>query len=149
MAGSPRESCARSLSLKLVQHAVNLRDIRVLVVERAGKADRVTRVIALYNCCRPEKDDTAASKASRNSLTRVGASALAACAYFSTSATAGPLGSAYDGTATSPPAPISWMISQADKHLGKHHPHRPQWRLGAASALVGEKVDAITRMSSA
>ena len=50
MAGSPARSCPRLLNLKGVQHAVNPRDIRVLVVERverAGEADRVARVIAL------------------------------------------------------------------------------------------------------
>ena len=64
------------MRLDLVEHRDDAVDVDILVVqtvERAGEPHRVAGIIP-----RPEKDDTAASKARRDSLIRVAASAFAA-----------------------------------------------------------------------
>ena len=69
------------MRLELAQHRENTIDVRVLVVETiegAGEPHGVARIVPLVKLLAAEKEDTAASKARRNSLILVAASAFAA-----------------------------------------------------------------------
>jgi hypothetical protein len=77
----PFDDRGRVIRLELIEHRDDAVDVGVLVVEaveRAGEADRVAGIIPLIELLAAEKDDTAASKARRNNLIRVAASAFAA-----------------------------------------------------------------------